>query len=646
MTDQETSRTQFPVRLSRRLAMGTAIGVTAFLLGAGLSVILSLNIVHLHRSVDEERQHLQMASEVETAFSHLIFELQAVQLIGNAGPWDLRLLHRDLWVAVDRFRAIHLDDSGLPEDVRERAAFAWLAESGRSLEPIVEMLARHSGATSPLQPGDLETLGRIAHRVPEEVGALATTHEIRITRLLEMSRRIERVILVLYLAMFTIGCILVIVAGRTLHREIAVPLQRLAAATRRLAEGRFAEWLPVKRRDEIGQLSQAFNVMAERLQERERELCAVHAGLERKVSETAILYEIAGKILALDGPRGILRAIADAASAKLGFDAAVLCVAGSEPGTLIVQSISGPQEAFRVREGDVCRAADGGTGTWHAAGECPVSRDYARSHVAIPLLRGTEAIGTLCVASREERALGAAEKEFLAALAGQAAIAVEHARLDAEVGRLATLEERARIARDMHDGLAQSLSLLHLRIRQTQVQMRQENLPAVSRALEELAVLTGIMHDEIRDTIAGLRTTASGKNELRPALAEFIQTFSAQNRFPVKFSAFDAAAVELPATVTSHIIRIVQEALNNARKHAETDHAEVRVDCEDAWLRVVVEDRGRGFDPAGVAAKDGRRVGFRSMQERAERCAGKLEIESAPGHGTRVTVHVPLEAPA
>ena len=94
------------------------------------------------------------------------------------------------------------------------------------------------------------------------------------------------------------------------------------------------------------------------------------------------------------------------------------------------------------------------------------------------------------------------------------------------------------------------------------------------------------------------------------------------------------------------MLRVVQEALNNVHKHARTDRARVCLDCQDAMLRVSVEDSGCGFDPAAATDHDGAHFGLRGMQERAGRCEGALEIVSGPGCGTRVTLTLPLKSHA
>jgi signal transduction histidine kinase len=247
------------------------------------------------------------------------------------------------------------------------------------------------------------------------------------------------------------------------------------------------------------------------------------------------------------------------------------------------------------------------------------------------------------VAIREERTLSADERELLTALAAQAAITVEQSRLVAEVQRLAALEERGRLAREMHDGLAQAVSLLHLRIRQAQAVVSPEHFASIGTALEEMAALSGDMYEEIRRSISGLRSPTSQGMGFVKVLSGFLEEFSAQSRLPVTLEADDTTSIRLPRVSESQVIRIVQEALNNVRKHARVDRARVRLECRDAHLCVSVQDDGRGFDPALTTTPDGIRFGLQGMQERAESLGGTLIIDTAPGRGTRVTATVPLE---
>jgi signal transduction histidine kinase len=253
-------------------------------------------------------------------------------------------------------------------------------------------------------------------------------------------------------------------------------------------------------------------------------------------------------------------------------------------------------------------------------------------------------VGVLCVASREARPFESEQIDLLSGLASQAAVAIENARLLDEIGKLAVAEERGRIARELHDGLAQTVSLLHLRIRQAQAMVPPEQRGRIGNALEEMAAISAGAYDEIRQSLYGLRTMVSGGLGLIPSLAEFLHEFSAQSEVPVKLEAGGAEEIRLDPGTEFQLIRIVQEALANIRKHAHATRAWVRVSCEGGWVRVSVEDDGRGFDPATLATPSRMHFGLRGMRERAEGLGGKLEIVTSPGHGTHVTAVLPLES--
>jgi two-component system nitrate/nitrite sensor histidine kinase NarX len=486
--------------------------------------------------------------------------------------------------------------------------------------------------------------------MPEKSAALMQTHQVRITNLLHASRRVERIVIVLYLAVFCGGCLLMLFAGRTLHREIAVPLQGLAGMAHRIADGRLEARVPVTTRDEIGQLSYAFNVMANRLQDRERELQEAQGRLRRKIQDLEALNEIASGMLAFNEPGGpdtIFRLILEKARELLHAEAAAICLRETDSEEMVLHSTSGPAEAFRVMSGALHPPAAYRQEGRHAIPCCSViDPEYARSHLASPLNRGQESIGMLCVATREERTFSKEETDLLYALAAQAAITLEHGRLDAEVHRLAMLEERGRIARDMHDGLAQSLGLLYMKIRQAQAQIPPGQFAPLGNAMEEMAVISSDMYEEVRRAIYGLRTMVSHERDVIPALTEFLREFGEQNHLPVRFESPDVQAVRVSPGVEVQLVRIIQEALRNVRRHAKATQALVRVERQNASLRVSVEDDGCGFDPSRFASTDGVHFGLQGMRERAERLGGTLEIACVPGQGTRVTVTLPVENPS
>jgi two-component system, NarL family, nitrate/nitrite sensor histidine kinase NarX len=325
-------------------------------------------------------------------------------------------------------------------------------------------------------------------------------------------------------------------------------------------------------------------------------------------------------------------------------DAAAICASTSRGGELRVCSTSGPVEAFVDRKSGALCAAACGQADRQSLAECSVMRpERVRSRLAIPLKHGSEVAGMLCVGSLAERTFSAEERNLATAMAAQAAITLEHSRLDAEVRRLAIIEERTRIARDIHDGLAQTVSLLHLKLRQAQAIIPSDQMTPIGNALEEMAGISSTAYDEIRQSIYGLRTMVSASLGFVPTLTELLHEFSMQNQMLVKLEADGAETLRLSPASEPQVVRIVQEALNNVRKHAQVDRARVRVERKEGWLHVSVQDDGLGFDPATVASGNGLHFGLQGMRERAETLGGTLVIDTAPGRGTRVTVTVPLE---
>jgi two-component system nitrate/nitrite sensor histidine kinase NarX len=137
----------------------------------------------------------------------------------------------------------------------------------------------------------------------------------------------------------------------------------------------------------------------------------------------------------------------------------------------------------------------------------------------------------------------------------------------------------------------------------------------------------------------------SRSSGLVPALTEFLHDFSAQSGIRADLEVDEGAAIHLPPASEVQVIRIVQEALTNVRKHAQAGRAWVRLQRQDDVVRVIIEDDGRGWEPKAVLAADPTHVGLEIMRERAENLRGTLEIATTPGRGTCVTATVPLERP-
>ena len=202
-------------------------------------------------------------------------------------------------------------------------------------------------------------------------------------------------------------------------------------------------------------------------------------------------------------------------------------------------------------------------------------------------------------------------------------------------------EERRRISRELHDGLGPSLAAIGNRLRACQQMVRAEPQRAESELEEVINGPKGHIQ-EIRGLIYELLPLALDQLGLIGALKQQVERFGQDTGMQVSFSASGEAALDPLAEVT--VIRVVQECLSNAQKHAGESHVEVRLQDMGSGLEVKVSDSGPGFDPQEVASSAASKgVGLSSMRERAELLRGSLSVQSSPGHGCEVVLFIPAK---
>jgi signal transduction histidine kinase len=227
------------------------------------------------------------------------------------------------------------------------------------------------------------------------------------------------------------------------------------------------------------------------------------------------------------------------------------------------------------------------------------------------------------------------------ALADQAALAIDHARLVRRGQDAAVLEERTRLARDLHDSVTQSVFSLGMLAKAAQTQHERRS-PALDGTLDRIAQLSQDALKEMRALLFELQPTGLAEEGLAAALEKLVAAFRV--RVDLAVTLYGDTDLRLPADVETAVFRIVQEALNNAAKHARATEVTVTVAVLEDRLRVTVEDDGVGFDmeaPAGEA--DGSSgLGMRSMRDRAAAAGLTLRVTSSPGRGTLVSVEAPL----
>lgn len=206
--------------------------------------------------------------------------------------------------------------------------------------------------------------------------------------------------------------------------------------------------------------------------------------------------------------------------------------------------------------------------------------------------------------------------------------------------RAAILAERERIARELHDSLAQVLGATHLRLRALGSHPELPSAGAIAAQLDELADVCEEGYRDVRGAILELHESSRAGRGLLDSLRAYLDKYSGQCGIATSLQTALQGELDLPPSSEIQIIRVVQEALTNVRKHSGAAAATVLVAKHGGSVRFVVEDGGRGFEPA-AALHDGEGFGLRSMRERIELIGGALLTESVPGRGTRVIAEVP-----
>jgi len=263
-----------------------------------------------------------------------------------------------------------------------------------------------------------------------------------------------------------------------------------------------------------------------------------------------------------------------------------------------------------------------------------------RFHASIPLYLGEKKIGVMNVAGPEWRKLGREDLRLLNTIGNQVAVAVERARLAEESARIARLQERNRLAREIHDTLAQELGAISLYLESVDALLPNNAQKAGEQVQKALSVTREALA-EARHSVQDLRATSLEGRTLSEALhnlaTQFTHRTGIETHLDVKMHRYD-----LPSQVESDLYRIAQEALSNVRKHSGGRCVSIQLaEEEHDTLTLQVQDNGKGFAPP--TKEENSTFGLLGMRERAELLGGMLSIKSGKQRGTIVLVRVPLK---
>jgi nitrate/nitrite-specific signal transduction histidine kinase len=423
-------------------------------------------------------------------------------------------------------------------------------------------------------------------------------------------------------------------------RQIMQPIVALTSAAQEVARGNFDQTITAQTNDEIAELANQFNDMAARLR-------ASYTDLEQRVSdrtkELAVLYRADEELLSHLELDSLLKALVEVAVNILKTDKSALLVWDAGKNKLVVGADSGfRSEAFKSMAFGI---EDGIIGSVMSTGEPAVVEDVSKEvHVAVavtapegiqsfmhvPIKVKGQMFGVFNFNYLTPRAFSEDERRLFIALAQRAAMAIENAQLYEQAQFAATVEERQRLARELHDAVTQTLFSSSL-IADVLPRIWERNPDEGRRRLEELRQLTRGALAEMRTLLLELRPAALVEVELNDLLRQLGEAFTGRSRIPIQVEV--DADLQIPPDVKVGLYRIAQEALNNIAKHASASQVTLLVRSQAKGLSLSIEDNGVGFNPAGISSEH---LGLKIMNERSKEIGADLTIESQIGSGTKI----------
>jgi signal transduction histidine kinase len=489
-------------------------------------------------------------------------------------------------------------------------------------------------------------------------------------------------------------------------RSVITPVQILTDATRKISEVQFdtptlksvqsdlSSSLGGKhaRRDEIGVLSNSFIAMCNRLQLSIEETQALNRELDARVqARTQQLSTLNAMTMTVNQSlnlKEILDLAIDEVLQLTGIDMTAIFLQEPSQGRLKLMAHRGLSEsaarlAYQVglldsdcggvlELGRVVVVPD--LSQHRGRGAESLKREAVTALMHVPLQTKGRSVGSMCLGTRNHTEFDPEEQKLFTAIGNQIAIAVENARLYAELqhkerirGELfqkalaAQEEERKRIARELHDEISQSLTAL---LYEAEAGLELSHGVAVKKRLQSIYDLTQHSLDNIHNLIFDLRPSMLDQLGLVPAVR-----WMAKNRLEprgmrviVEIASVTGALESelglqrLSPEIETALFRVIQEAINNIARHSAARNVDIQLELDGESASINIEDDGIGFNPAEMSAasaemaggeapkisESGRGLGLAGMQERIELLRGELEIDAAPGAGTRIHMRVPL----
>jgi len=435
------------------------------------------------------------------------------------------------------------------------------------------------------------------------------------------------------------------------RRVIVAPIGRLKAAAVAISQGNYGVRCAIHTGDELEVLGETFNRMVESL---EASRNALQRQVAQRTGELKALSEIALTISRSGALERVLQEALEQVLQAVGIETGAIHLVHPDGSLVLVADRGLPASMQRciaklskgegflpsvLQRGEPFSQSNLADDKWRSfcpRSSCPAVLEGYKVLISIPLRSRNRTLGALTLLRREAGDVPSELIQFLTCVGNQLGVAVENARFQERVKQMAILDERSRIARELHDSLAQTLGWLNLKTEMLVESLRSDDVEGARQEAQAIHRVVRHACYDVRESIEGLRVQPT--DGLVPTMAAYLSEFGRRNGLLTDLSVSNGEC-RLTPVAEAEALRILQEALTNVRKHARAGRVEVRLRGTAQMVEIHIADDGQGFDPEALPLE--RHYGLRIMRERAERLGGEFHIESKPGAGTRITVRLP-----
>ncbi len=451
------------------------------------------------------------------------------------------------------------------------------------------------------------------------------------------------------------ACILLFVTLYRIQRQLMSPLSQVRHWAKQMCSGRITARIPEPDNDAFTGLARDINSLGEAMEALSMDLdTEVKKQTERIAQKThslEVLYDVAATInvsrdlddllgrflrimkdvvnaraacVRLLDERGTLRIVASAGLDSAKLEAEHLTVASLNMG---INDINRAGKAFDL---DLSRACSSQTAL-------PYFDDPNVEMIAVPLQYRGNTLGVYHMFIDKPGLYDREDvKELLTSIGRHLGMAIEKSHMDSEARQFSIMQERATLANELHDSLAQTLASLRFQVRVLDETLQQSGGYTGIAELERVENSLDEAYSELRELIAHFRAPMDGRG-LLPSIDAVVKRFRNQTDIAIFLQCSEWKVDSLPPNMEMHVLRIVQESLANIRKHSHANNVRVMLRSDRSGnCQVLVEDDGIGVGSPVMGSQPGEHIGLSIMRERASSVGGELRIESEPGEGTSI----------